>query len=165
LIVELLQNPEFWVAVGFVIVIGLMLYLGLPAMIAKMLDARAKSIEAELGEAARLRAEAEALLADYKRRAAGAEAEAAEIVTNARIDAERLANEMRAALAAQIERRGKQAQEKIAQAEAAAMAEIRALAADAAAGAAEKIIAARMDATRASALVTQSLNDLGNKLN
>jgi F-type H+-transporting ATPase subunit b len=162
---ELLQNPEFWVAVGFVIVIGLMLYLGLPAMIGEILDDRARSIEAELAEAARLRAEAEALLADYKHRAAGAEAEAAEIVTNARVDAERLAAEMRAALAAQIERRGKQAQEKIAQAEASAMAEIRALAADAAASAAEKIIAARMDPKRASALVEQSLNDLGSKLN
>ncbi len=162
---ELLQEPEFWVAVGFVIVIGLMLYLGLPAMIGKILDDRAKSIEAELAEASRLRAEAEALLADYKRRAAGAEAEAAEIVTSARTDAERLAAEMRAALAAQIERRGKQAQEKIAQAEAAAMAEIRALAADAAAGAAEKIIAARMDPKRAGGLIELSLKDLGNKLN
>jgi F-type H+-transporting ATPase subunit b len=162
---ELLQNPEFWVAVGFVIVIGLLLYIGVPKMVGKMLDDRARAIEAELGEAARLRAEAEALLTDYKRRAAGAEAEAAEIVTAARTDAERLADEMRAALAAQIERRGKQAQEKIAQAEAAAMAEIRALAADAAAGAAEKIIAARMDTKRASALVEQSLSDLGSKLN
>jgi F-type H+-transporting ATPase subunit b len=162
---ELLLEPEFWVAVGFVIVIGLMLYLGLPAMIGKMLDDRARAIEAELAEASRLRAEAEALLADYKRKSANAEAEAAEIVTNARIDAERLAAEMRAALATQIERRGKQAQEKIAQAEAAAMAEIRALAADAAAGAAEKLIAARMDPKRASALVEQSLNDLGGKLN
>ena len=162
---ELLQNPEFWVAVGFFIVIGLLLYIGVPKMVGKMLDDRARSIEAELGEAARLRAEAEALLADYKRKSANAEAEAAEIVTNARTDAERLANEMRAALTAQIERRGKQAQEKIAQAEAAAMAEIRALAADVAAGAAEKIIAARMDPKRASALVEQSLSDLGSKLN
>ena len=162
---ELLLEPEFWVAVGFVIVIGVLLYLGAPAMVGKVLDDRARAIEAELAEAARLRAEAEALLADYKRKASNAETEAAAIVTEARIDAERLATEMRAALAAQIERRGKQAQEKIAQAEAAAMAEIRALAADAAAGAAEKIIAARMDPKRASALVEQSLKDLGGKLN
>jgi F-type H+-transporting ATPase subunit b len=162
---ELLLEPEFWVAVGFVIVVGILLWAGAPAMLTKVLDDRATAIEAELAEAARLRAEAEALLADYRRKSANAEAEAAEIVTNARTDAERLAAEMRTALAAQIERRGKQAQEKIAQAEAAAMAEIRALAADAAAGAAEKIIAARMDPKRASALVEQSIKDLGGKLN
>lgn len=162
---ELLLEPEFWVAVGFVAMIGIFLWIGAPKMVAKVLDDRARAIEAELAEAARLRAEAEALLADYKRKSANAEAEAAAIVTEARTDAERLATEMRAALAAQIERRGHQAQEKIAQAEAAAMAEIRALAADAAAGAAEKIIAARMDPKRASALVEQSINDLSGKLN
>ena len=162
---ELLQEPEFWVAVGFVVMIGIFLWMGAPKMVAKVLDDRARAIEAELAEAARLRAEAEALLADYKRKSANAETEAAAIVTEARVDAERLASEMRAALAAQIERRGKQAQEKIAQAEAAAMAEIRALAADAAAGAAEKIIAARMDPKRASGLVEQSIKDLSSKLN
>src|ERR1700744_4515285 len=111
---ELLQEPEFWVAVGFVAMIGIFLWIGAPKMVAKVLDDRARAIEAELAEAARLRAEAEALLADYKRKSANAEAEAAQIVTDARTDAERLAGEMRAALAAQIERRGKQAQEKIA---------------------------------------------------
>ena len=134
---EILANSEFWVAVGFVAMIGVFLYAGAPKMIGKLLDDRALAIKAELDEAARLRAEAEALLTDYKRKSANAETEAAAIVDEARADAERIAAEMRTALAAQIERRGKQAQDKIAQAEAAAMAEIRALAADAAAAAAE----------------------------
>jgi len=163
--VELLLEPEFWVAVGFVIVIGLIIYLGAPKMIGNVLDDRALAIKAELDEAARLRAQAQALLADYKRKSANAETEAAAIISEARADAERVAGEMRAALAMQIERRGKQAQEKIAQAEAAAMAEIRALAADAAASAAEKLILARMDEKRAGAMVEQSLKDLGAKLN
>ncbi|HEY5338746.1 MAG TPA: ATP F0F1 synthase subunit B [Rhizomicrobium sp.] len=162
---ELLLEPEFWVAVGFVIVIGLIIYLGAPKMIGNVLDDRALAIKAELDEAARLRAQAQALLADYKRKSANAETEAAAIISEARADAERVAGEMRAALAMQIERRGKQAQEKIAQAEAAAMAEIRALAADAAASAAEKLILARMDEKRAGAMVEQSLKDLGAKLN
>lgn len=162
---ELLSNAEFWVGIGFLVVIGVILYAGAPKMIGKMLDDRALAIKAELDEAARLRAEAEALLADYKRKSAGAEAEAAAIVDEARADAERIAAEMRTALAAQIERRGKQAQDKIASAEAAAMAEIRALAADAAAAAAEKLIAARLDEKRAGALIETSLKDLGAKLN
>jgi F0F1-type ATP synthase membrane subunit b/b' len=45
------------------------------------------------------------------------------------------------------------------------MAEIRNLAADAAAAAAEKLIAARLDEKRAGALIETSLKDLGAKLN
>jgi F-type H+-transporting ATPase subunit b len=162
---DILREPEFWVAIGFLMVIGIFLWQGVPAMVAKMLDARAAAISAELEEASRLRAEAEALLADYKRKSAGAEAEAATIISEARADAERIAAEMRSALSAQIERRGQQAQDKIAQAEAAATAELRALAADAAAAAAEKLIAASMTEKRAGSLVEQGLKDLGSKLN
>ena len=161
----MLSNPEFWVGVGFVLVIALLLWKGVPAMVGKMLDARAAVIAAELAEARRLREEAEALLADYKRKAASAEAEASGIVTEARAEAERFAAESRASLTAQIGRRAQAAQEKIAQAEAAAMSEIRALAANSAAGAAEKLIAARMDEKRAAALIQDSIKDLGGKLN
>ena len=73
---ELLHEPEFWVGVGFVLVVALLLWKGVPAMVGKMLDQRAAVIAAELEEARRLRAEAAALLADYQKRAKGAEAEA-----------------------------------------------------------------------------------------
>src|SRR5450432_3393697 len=82
-----LDNPEFWVLVGFVLVIALLMWKGVPAMVGKMLDQRAAVISAELDEAKRLRAEAAALLADYKKRAAGAEAEARAIVEAAASDA------------------------------------------------------------------------------
>ena len=71
----------------------------------------------------------------------------------------------RADLAAQIERRAQAAQDKIAQAEAAAMNEIRALAADAAVARPQKLIAARMDEKRAGSLIADSIKDLGDKLN
>ena len=162
---EILKEPELYVAIGFLLVIGLLLYVGVPKMVASMLDARALTIKAELDEARRLREEAQGLLAGYKQKAAGAEAEAAAIVTEARAEAERFAAESRAALTVQIERRAQLAQDKIAQAEAAAMAEIRTLAADAAAAAAEKIIAARMDEKRAAALIDGSIKGLAAKLN
>ena len=161
----MLGDPEFWVGVGFVLVILLLLWKGVPCMIGKMLDNRAAVIGAELAEAKRLREEAASLLADYKRKAAGAEAEAQTIISDARAEAERMAAEGQVNLKSQIERRGRAAVEKIAQAEAAAMNEIRALAANAAAGAAEKLIAARMDEKRAAALIENSIKDLGGKLN
>ena len=161
----MLMEPEFWVGVGFVLVIALLIWKGVPGMVGKMLDQRSAVIAAELSEARRLREEAVALLADYKKKSASAESEAQSIITDARAEAERFATESRASLKAQIERRAQAAQEKIAQAEAAAMNEIRALAANAAAGAAEKLIAARMDDKRAAALIEGSIKDLGGKLN
>jgi F-type H+-transporting ATPase subunit b len=159
------DNPEFYVLVGFVLVIALLIWKGVPGMVGKMLDQRAAVIAAELAEARRLRTEAAALLADYQAKAAGADAEAQSIVTEAKADAARFAEESRAQLKAQIERRAQAAQDKIAQAEAAAMNEIRGLAADAAVAAAQKLIAARMDEKRAGAMIADSIKDLGAKLN
>ncbi len=162
---EILHEPEFWVAVGFVLVIGLLLYVGAPKMVAALLDARAAGIKGELDEARRLREEALALLAGYQQKAASAEREAEAIVTEARAEAERFKADANAALAQQIARRAQVAQDKIAQAEATAMAEIRHLAADAAAAAAERLIAARLDETRAASLIAGSIKDLPGKLN
>src|SRR5579872_538813 len=111
-----LDNPEFWVLVGFVLVIALLVWKGVPAMVGKMLDQRAAVIAAELDEAKRLRAEAAALLAEYKKRAAGAEAEAQNIIAAATADAAQFQKESRIALEAQIARRAAAAQEKIVQA-------------------------------------------------
>ncbi len=162
---EMLHEPEFWEAVGFVLVVAILLWKGVPGMVGKMLDQRSAVIAAELEEAKRLRAEAAALLADYQKRAAGAEAEARGIVDAATADAAQFQKDARAALEAQIARRAAAAQEKIAQAEAAALNEIRGLAADAAVGAAQKLIAARLDEQRASGLIADSIKGLGEKLN
>jgi F-type H+-transporting ATPase subunit b len=162
---ELLHEPEFWVGVGFVLVLALLVWKGVPAMVGRKLDQRAAMIAAELDEARRLSAEAAALLAEYKKKAAGADAEAAVILKEAEAEAARFTAASRAALNAQIARRAEAAQDKIAQAEAAAVNEIRGLAADAAIGAAEKLIAARLDATKAARLVEASIAELGEKLN
>jgi F-type H+-transporting ATPase subunit b len=162
---ELLREPELWVGVGFVMVVGLLLYVGVPKLIGGLLDARSAAIKAELDEARRLREEAQALLDGFKQKAAGAEREAEAIVVEARAEAERFAAESRAALKTLIARRAKAAQDKIGQAEAAALAEIRTLSADAAAAAAGKLIAARMDAKRTGELIAASIKDLPSKLN
>jgi F-type H+-transporting ATPase subunit b len=162
---EMLHEAEFWEVVGFLMVIGILVWKGVPGMVGKMLDQRSAVISAELNEARRLREEAARLLADYKAKAAGAEREAETILHEARAEAIRFAEVSRADLKAQIARRAQAAQDRIAQAETAAMNEIRALAADAASNAAQKLIAARMDQARAGHLISESIKDLGAKLN
>jgi F-type H+-transporting ATPase subunit b len=162
---EFLHHHETWEVLGFVLVIALMVWKGVPGIVGKMLDERAAVISAELDEAKRLRAEAAALLIDYQKRAAGAEAEAQAIVADARAEAARFAEEARAGLTTQIARREAAARDKIAQAEAAALNEIRSLAADAAVSGAQKLILARLDEKRASGLISDSIKSLGEKLN
>lgn len=161
---DFLTNPEIWVGLGFLIVIGIILWQRVPAFVAASLDQRAAAIAKELSEAERLRHEAQALLAQYVKKAADAEKEAESILREAKEEAERFAAEARSQLKVQVERRAKQAQDKIAQAEAHAVAEIRALAADAAADAAKALIAARTDATKAGNLIANSLRELPAKL-
>lgn len=162
---HLFADVHTWEYIGLFLMIGILIWFGAPKVIGGMLDQRAAAIAAELDEAKRLSAEAALLLEEYKKKAATAEAEADAIVREAKAEAERFAAESRTALAAQIERRAQAAQEKIAQAEAAAVAEIRALAADAAVDGAQKLIAARMDSGRASSLIQSGIKDLGEKLN
>ncbi len=158
-------EPDFWELLGLLIVIGLIFWQRVPAMLGKMLDARAVAIQNELTQAKQLREEAEAVLIRYTERASHAQAEAQTILTQAKQEAERFAKESEAQLKALVERRARQAQDRIARAEAQAMAEIRSMAADAAASAAATIIAGRLDENQASALIDGSIKDLGGKLN
>ena len=162
---EIFEDAEFWVGIGILIFFGILLWQRVPAIIASQLDARAATIAKELDEAHRLRTEAEALLAEYKKKRAQADGEAAAILAEAKAEAERYAGESRVQIAAQIERRAKQAEERIAQAEAQAVAEMRALAADRAVAAAEQLLAARLDDKRAADLVKRSLEEIPSKLN
>lgn len=162
---ELLLEPDFWEGLGLVIVIGLILWQRVPSLVAKRLDDRAVAIQSELTQARQLREEAEAVLVRYTERASHAQAEAETILAEAREEAERFAKESEAQLKALVERRARQAQDRIARAEAQAMAEIRAMAADAAIAASARIIAERLDDAKAHALIDAGIQDVATKLN
>jgi F-type H+-transporting ATPase subunit b len=161
----MLRMAEFWVAVSFVAFFAVLLYYGVPGLIARALDDRAAAIRKELDEARRLREEAQNLLADYqkKHRNAGQEAEA--IIEQARHEAQAYAQETRTALAETLERRTRQAEEKIARAEAQAVDEVRAAAVDMAMAAAEKILREKTTGAGGAALVDESIRNLKGRLN
>ncbi|WP_191970676.1 ATP F0F1 synthase subunit B [Methylobacterium soli] len=157
-------TAEFWVAVAFVIFMAIVWKVGGFGMMTKGLDGRAKRVRAELDEARRLREEAAAVLADYKRRRTEAEREAEAIVASARQEAERAAEEGHARMNEFLARRTKAAETKIAQAEAQATAQVRAAAADAAVKVSETILRERMQGEAAQDLVRLSLGEVRNRL-
>jgi len=136
----MLGEAETWVAVAFVIFVGVLIYYGVHTMVTGALDQRSARIRTDLDEARRLKEEAAALLAEYRRKQQTAEREAAGIVAGARAEADRLAVEARTRMDEFVARRTKMAETKIAQAEAQALADVRAAAAEAAVAAAEKIL-------------------------
>ena len=161
----MLHQAETWVAVAFVLFVGLGLYLKVPAMLAKMLDERADKISKELAEARKLREEAQVLLAEYQKKRAEAEKDAANIVAQAKVEAEFYAVETRKKLAETIERRTKQAAQKIAQAEAAAIKEVRTTATEAAIAAASRLAGEAVQGTKGGKLIDESIAAVKSRLN
>ncbi|MEA2906883.1 MAG: F-type H+-transporting ATPase subunit b [Alphaproteobacteria bacterium] len=158
-------GAEFWVAVAFVIFIGVLIYFRVHKLMVDGLDQRTARIKAELDEARRLKDEARALLAEYQRRQRQAEAEAGAIIAGARAEADRLAIEANAKIEELLARRTKMAETKIAQAEAQAVADVRAAAADAAIAAAETILTRTVKGKIADELIHKGVEDLASKLN
>jgi F-type H+-transporting ATPase subunit b len=160
-----LLEAEFWVAVAFLIFVGILIYVGVPKMLLGALDNRAKRVQAELDEARRLKEEAQKLLAEYQGKQRQADDEAAAIIAGAKAEAERIAAEAKTKMEEFIARRTKMAETKIAQAEAQAVADVRAAAAAAAAAAAEKILIESVKGKVADELIARGIGDVKTKLN
>jgi F-type H+-transporting ATPase subunit b len=157
-------DAAFWATIALFLFIAVIIYLKVPGMITKALDGRIKAIEGELAEAERLRQEAKFLLEEYESKRLAAAKEAEDIVTAAREEAFRMTADAKTALEALIARRTKAVEDKIAQAESQAIAEVRSRSADVAVEAA-RVLLTRQMAAKGDALVDQAIKDVGAKLN
>ncbi|HEV2748176.1 MAG TPA: F0F1 ATP synthase subunit B [Allosphingosinicella sp.] len=152
-----------WVAVAMLVVIAILIWKKVPAAIGRSLDRKIAGIREQLDEAARLRAEAEALRAEYEAKAARAGAEAQSMIERARHEADGIIQQAKRDAAALIERRARMAEDKIAAAERGAIAEVRAKAAAAAAAAAEALIREQHGAEADTAMIDRTIAGLGRR--
>ena len=157
---ESISDPTLWVFLAVVGFLFLISFLGVWKRIGAMLDTRSDGIRTELDEARRLREEAQALLASFQRKQKEAEAQAQDIVAQARRDAESMAAQSRRDLAERLERRAQAAEAKIATAEAQALAEVKARAAQLAVEQAEAQLRAGLTAADQKRLFEQGLAGL-----
>ena len=146
------SEPETWVAIAFVILMALFAYLGIHRTVLKALDHRGERIKAELDDARRLKDEAAKLLAEYKAR-------------HAKAEAERIAVEAKAKMEDFVARRTKTAESKIALAEAQALADVRAAAANAAVAAATAVLSQSVKGAVADDLLAKGIAEVRAKLN
>ena len=160
---QMLENPHTWVYLAFFIFVA----LAGPKLwraLAQMLDRRSLKIKADLDEAQKLKDEAQALLAEYQRKQRDAMREAEEIIANAKGLAQRQIKDAGKKLEENLARREKASLEKIAQAEAQALAEVRREAVDVATAAAARVIQSQIDGARGSALIDQAIAEVEKKL-
>ena len=159
------SEPEFWVAVAFVILIGVFVYYGIHRTVLTTLDHRSDRIRSELDDARRLKDEAAKLLAEYQARRASAEREARDIIESAKAEAERIASEAKTKLEDFVARRTKTAESKIALAVAQAVADVRSAAANAAVTAASTILSQSVKGSVADDLLAKGITEVRQKLN
>ena len=158
-------DASFFVALSFALVILGLLKLGLPGRVASMLDERADKIREELEQAQSLRDEAQALLKNYRQRVKKAEEESRSMIEQAKLDSEKMAEGASAALQARLERKTRQAEDKISQAEAQLSQEIRAVSAELAISAAGKLISENMTTETADKILDNSIQNVSSHLN
>lgn len=130
-----------WVALAMTVLIGVFLWKKVPGLITGGLDAKIAAIRTALDEAKALRAEAEALRAEYAAKIASAEKDANAMLAGAREEADAILAKAEADSEVMVARRQKMAEDKIAAAERAAVAEVKARAVTAAAAASKVLIA------------------------
>ena len=162
---QALMETENWVALGFLCFLGLLAYLGAHRKIIEAIDGRRARIKSELDDARKLREEAQALLAEFERKGRDAEKEAEAIIASAKVEAERLATEAKARIEDFVARRTKMAEQKIVQAEAQALADVKSAAADAAVAAAERILSVSAKGKVAEDLLARGIEDVKSKFN
>jgi F-type H+-transporting ATPase subunit b len=160
---EFIHEAEFWVLVAAVIFV-VVLFRPISRALTGGLDARAARIRGELDEARRLREEAEQLVAEYRAKEREAAAEAETIVSHAKQEAERIAAQSARDLEQALKRRQELAEERIAQAEAKALAEVRTAAVDIAIAAARDVIAGTINQQRGAALLDAAIVALPQRL-
>lgn len=156
-------DPTFWVFVALLAFVGAVFMAKAPAAIAAKLDARAEQIRVTLAEAAQLKADAEALLAQYTARQAEAEQQAQDILATAQAEAQRLRDDAQSQMAKTLRTRTQMAERKIAQAEAQAIADVRAAAAELAANTATRIFESQLAGKDADRLVDEAIAETREK--
>ena len=160
----MLESPTFWTLVAFLIFLGLTVK-PISKLAATALDARSDKIRAEIEEGEKLLEEAQELLSNYERKQRDSAKEAEAILNRAREESERMKTQAAENLEQSMARREKLAEDRIAQAEAGAIDEVRAVVAEIALDATKRLLAENLSADKSDALVDTAIKEIPAKLN
>ena len=156
-----LGNSDFVVLIAFALFVGVLIYLGVPAIVGRMLDQRAEGIADDQKEADAILEEARTLLEQRKAALKEAEKQAGLTVERAREEAADVARQAQADVEASVRRRERAAQEQVASAEAAAAKEVRERAVNVAVDVAREIVAGQISDAQSAKLFDAAIARIG----
>jgi len=152
-------DATFWVAISFVIFFGALVYFKVPQNVNNLLSKMIVDIKNEIDESEKLRSEAKKLLDDAQSKLNTAEQEKKKIIDQAKIDSERLINDMNNKFDKSAEIKRNLAQTKISQMKEAAIKNIKNTSIKIAVDAVKQTISKSVDKSKLDELFDKSLEE------
>ena len=150
-------DATFWVAISFVLFIGLLVYFKIPQKVNEMLNQLIVNIKNEIDESEKLRNEAKNLLDKSQKKLDSANSEALKITDQAKKDSENLVIEINEKFHKSAEIKKKLAETKISQMKEAALKEIKDSSIKIAVDSVKKIISTSVDKNKLDTIFEKDL--------
>jgi len=157
-------DATFWVAISFVLFIGLLVYFKIPQKVNEMLNQLISNIKNEIDESEKLRNEAKILLDNSQIKLDSASSEAKKITEQAKKDSEKLVIEINEKFHRSAEIKKKLAETKITQMKEAAIKEIKDTSIKTAVDSVKKIISTSVDKNKLDTIFEKDLKEAKTEL-
>ena len=157
-------DATFWVAISFVLFIGLLVYFKIPQKVNEMLNLLISNIKNEIDESEKLRNEAKTLLDSSQTKLDSANNEAGKITDQAKKDSEKLVIEINEKFHKSAEIKKKLAETKINQMKEAAIKEIKDTSIKIAIDSVKKIISTSVDKNKLDTIFEKDLEEVKTEL-
>ena len=157
-------DATFWVAISFVLFIGLLVYFKIPQKVNEMLNLLISNIKNEIDESEKLRNEAKTLLDSSQTKLDSANNEASKITDQAKKDSEKLVIEINEKFHKSAEIKKKLAETKINQMKEAAIKEIKDTSIIIAIDSVKKIISTSVDKNKLDTIFEKDLEEVKTEL-
>ena len=157
-------DATFWVAISFVLFIGLLIYFKIPQKINEILNQLISNIKNEIDESEKLRNEAKTLLDSSQTKLDSANNEAGKITDQAKKDSEKLVIEINEKFYKSAEIKKKLAETKINQMKEAAIKEIKDTSIKIAIDSVKKIISTSVDKNKLDTIFEKDLEEVKTEL-
>ena len=152
-------DATFWVAVSFLIFVGLIFYLKVPQKVGRSMDESIKKIKEEIDNAERLKDEAKNILSEYESRVSKSKEEVKILIQKAEKQAENNIIKTNEEFHNIIENRKKAAEEKIKQMKAQAIKDVKNSSVNIAISSVEKIIKNSIDKKKLDKIYISSIEE------
>tara|TARA_B100001996_G_C18300602_1_gene454507 strand:+ start:62 stop:559 length:498 start_codon:yes stop_codon:yes gene_type:complete len=152
-------DSTFWVAISFIIFVGVLIYFKIPQKIIELLDKMIVDIKNEIGESEKLRSDSKILLDEAQGKLDSAKNESKKILEKAKKESEKLIIEMNDKFHKSAEIKKSSASNKISQMKNAAIKDIRDSSIKLAVDSVKKIITTSVDKSKLDTLFQKNLDE------